>query len=66
MKVKMLNNGLIYDLEDNVKRYEPNEQGIWNAPVLLEDIETYLMTSESGVIIKRWEPQTGGQAEVLQ
>ena len=53
MKVKMLNNGLIYDLEDNVKRYEPNEQGIWNSPVLLEDIETYLMTSES-IIIKRW------------
>ena len=54
MKVKMLNNGLIYDLDDMKKRYEPDDKGVWNAPVLLEDIEAYLTTSESGVIIKRW------------
>lgn len=54
MKVKMLNNGLIYDLDDMNKRYEPDDKGVWNAPVLLEDIEAYLKTSkEGGVILKR-------------
>lgn len=54
MKVKMLNNGLIYDLDDMNKRYEPDDKGVWNAPVLLEDIEAYLKTSEEGgVILKR-------------
>lgn len=54
MKVKMLNNGLIYDLDDMNKRYYPDDQGVWNAPVLLEDIEAYLNTSkEGGVILKR-------------
>ena len=54
MKVKMLNNGLIYDLDDMNKRYEPDDKGVWNAPVLLEDIETYLNTSkDGGVILKR-------------
>lgn len=54
MKVKMLNNGLIYDLDDMNKRYEPDDKGVWNAPVLLEDIEAYLNTSkEGGVILKR-------------
>lgn len=54
MKVKMLNNGLIYDLDDMNKRYYPDDQGVWNAPVLLEDIETYLKVSkEGGVILKR-------------
>ena len=54
MKVKMLNNRLIYDLDDMNKRYEPDDKGVWNAPVLLEDIEAYLNTSkEGGVILKR-------------
>lgn len=54
MKVKMLNNGLIYDLDDMDKRYYPDDNGVWNAPVLLEDIATYLNTSgEAGVILKR-------------
>lgn len=54
MKVKMLNNGLIYDLDDMDKRYYPDDNGVWNAPVLLEDIDTYLKTSgEAGVILKR-------------
>lgn len=54
MKVKMLNNGLIYDLDDMNKRYEPDDKGVWNAPVLLEDIEAYIKHSDEGaVILKR-------------
>lgn len=54
MKVKMLNNGLIYDLDDMNKRYYPDDQGVWNAPVLLEDIEAYITHSdEHTVILKR-------------
>lgn len=54
MKVKMLNNGLIYDLDDMNKRYYPDDKGVWNAPVLLEDIEAYIKHSDEGaVILKR-------------
>lgn len=54
MKVQMMNNKLIYDLDDMNKRYYPDDQGVWNAPVLLEDIETYIKHSDEGaVILKR-------------
>lgn len=53
MKVQMMNNKLIYDLEDTGKQYYPNEQGVWSGPILLEDIDTYLKSGHESIIIKK-------------
>ena len=58
MKVQMMNNKLIYDLEDTGKRYCPNEQGVWSGPILLEDIDTYLKSGHESIVLKEWTPST--------
>lgn len=52
MKVQMMNNKLIYDLDDMNKRYEPDEKGVYSAPVLLEDIGIYLKSYDE-IVIRR-------------
>jgi len=58
MKVQMMNNKLIYDLEDTGKQYCPNEQGVWSGPILLEDIDTYLKSGHESIVLKKWTPST--------
>ena len=53
MKVQMMNNKLIYDLDDMNKRYYPDDQGVWSGPILLEDIDTYLKSGYESIIIKK-------------
>ena len=54
MKVQMMNNKLIYDLEDSGKQHCPNDQGVWSGSVLLEDIDTYLRCGHESIVLREW------------
>ena len=63
MKVQMMNNKLIYDLEDSSKQYRPNDQGVWSGPVLLEDINTYLRCGQESIVLRKWPRERDIQEE---